>query len=234
MDNFNFYKDDRARSATFRGWRKESVISAVDLVECGFYYTGHDDQTRCYCCGCQVYGWQEDTDIWSFHVRLSPLCPHVIEKKGIEFIQKHMSNEIQHYSKAVNADAYPYTTSKSFTDFQDKKTAFENCDMHQRRGGVSNKENNVADSKCYGQSSNKRKREEEATHLREIRSHRSFRGLSNSRNQQKKYKAKCTHCYQHFKEIELLPCRHSFCRRCSLKMRNCFICRRAKKDINFL
>lgn len=49
-----------------------------------------------------------------------------------------------------------------------------------------------------------------------------------------RYKDKCTHCYLRGKDVELLPCKHSFCESCALAMRKCYLCRRQKRSLRYL
>jgi hypothetical protein len=42
----------------------------------------------CYHCGVILYKWQKHDSPWESHAQAEPTCPHVLLKKGREFVRR--------------------------------------------------------------------------------------------------------------------------------------------------
>ena len=73
------------RVNSFRGWPAEEVITANELAEAGFFYTGIFDHARCYHCNLTLDQWESGDNAWVCHAYYSPACPYVYLKRGRAF-----------------------------------------------------------------------------------------------------------------------------------------------------
>ena len=83
--SFPHYNSDAKRLKSFEG----STFSTIDLevmANAGFFYAGSEDKTICYYCGGGLRDWEEGDDPWVEHARWFARCPHVLLKKGKEFV----------------------------------------------------------------------------------------------------------------------------------------------------
>lgn len=75
------------RLDSFYNWPNR-YLNPVDMVACGFYYTGLSDLVECFSCLVAINHWQDDDDIWFVHSKVSPYCEHMLAEKGCEFIKE--------------------------------------------------------------------------------------------------------------------------------------------------
>lgn len=79
--DFNRYdlRDESQRLKTFLLWPSWSKASPADLARTGMYFTGKDDQTRCFECGLEVSGWKEGELPSLVHNEKSPYCSMITQ-----------------------------------------------------------------------------------------------------------------------------------------------------------
>ncbi|KAH9494786.1 hypothetical protein Btru_020610 [Bulinus truncatus] len=76
------------RLATFESWPKEKHLTAQELSEAGFLYTGVSDRVRCFWCNVELHEWEAGDSPWVEHARFSPECQYVIKEMGQFLIEK--------------------------------------------------------------------------------------------------------------------------------------------------
>ncbi|XP_067929371.1 uncharacterized protein [Watersipora subatra] len=80
------YAPDSVRLRTFQRWPASSPLTGEQVCEAGFYYTGFDDQVRCFYCLGGIKGWTAHDEPWEEHARWFPDCSYLLNKKGIEYV----------------------------------------------------------------------------------------------------------------------------------------------------
>ncbi|XP_053391903.1 baculoviral IAP repeat-containing protein 7-like [Mercenaria mercenaria] len=80
------YQTLEARLATFTNWPAQMMQRPEQLADAGLYYTGFEDQVRCFACDGGLRRWDPDDDPWTEHCHWFPACPFAKEKKGDEYI----------------------------------------------------------------------------------------------------------------------------------------------------
>ncbi|XP_026319004.1 baculoviral IAP repeat-containing protein 7-B isoform X2 [Hyposmocoma kahamanoa] len=75
-----------ARLATFEGWPADRAQTPRTLADAGFFYTGTDDQVRCFYCDGGLGRWEASDAPWSEHARWFPHCGFVLLVKGQQFV----------------------------------------------------------------------------------------------------------------------------------------------------
>ncbi|EFN85667.1 Apoptosis 2 inhibitor [Harpegnathos saltator] len=75
------------RLRTFVGWPTDHKQTPEMLSAAGFYYTGTQDQVRCFHCDGGLRNWEPKDDVWSEHARWFPTCTFVNLVRGQEFVK---------------------------------------------------------------------------------------------------------------------------------------------------
>lgn len=82
----------RDRQQTYERWPITSGPDIDMFVDAGFYYTGYADFVRCFYCGIELAGWNDDANPWIEHISYRPRCQYVLDQKGhVESIQTKKS-----------------------------------------------------------------------------------------------------------------------------------------------
>ncbi|KAM3964935.1 death-associated inhibitor of apoptosis 2 [Aphomia sociella] len=76
-----------ARLATFERWPADRTQAPMALAEAGFFYTGTDDQVRCFYCDGGLGKWEAGDAPWSEHAHWFPHCGYVLLIKGQEYVE---------------------------------------------------------------------------------------------------------------------------------------------------
>ncbi|XP_050679091.1 baculoviral IAP repeat-containing protein 7-B isoform X2 [Leptidea sinapis] len=76
-----------ARLSTFNQWPFEPSQAPESLAEAGFFYTGVEDQVRCFYCDGGLGKWESGDIPWIEHARKFPQCGFVLTTKGTEFVE---------------------------------------------------------------------------------------------------------------------------------------------------
>ncbi|XP_045870492.1 baculoviral IAP repeat-containing protein 3 [Meles meles] len=77
-----------ARLQTFCSWPSRVPVRPEQLATAGFYYTGHSDDVKCFCCDGGLRCWESGDDPWVEHAKWFPRCEYLIRIKGQEFISQ--------------------------------------------------------------------------------------------------------------------------------------------------
>ncbi|XP_040590710.1 baculoviral IAP repeat-containing protein 3 isoform X1 [Mesocricetus auratus] len=75
-----------ARLRTFFSWPSRALVDPQHLASAGFYYTGHSDDVKCFCCDGGLRCWESGDDPWVEHAKWFPRCEYLIRIKGQEFV----------------------------------------------------------------------------------------------------------------------------------------------------
>ncbi|XP_052607676.1 baculoviral IAP repeat-containing protein 3 isoform X1 [Peromyscus californicus insignis] len=75
-----------ARVRTFFNWPSSALVPPQQLASAGFYYTGHSDDVKCFCCDGGLRCWESGDDPWVEHAKWFPRCEYLIRIKGQEFV----------------------------------------------------------------------------------------------------------------------------------------------------
>ncbi|XP_006833832.1 PREDICTED: baculoviral IAP repeat-containing protein 3 [Chrysochloris asiatica] len=77
-----------ARIKTFCNWPSSVPVPPEQLASAGFYYVGHSDDVKCFCCDGGLRCWEFGDDPWVEHAKWFPRCEYLIQIKGQEFITR--------------------------------------------------------------------------------------------------------------------------------------------------
>ncbi|XP_062949997.1 baculoviral IAP repeat-containing protein 3 [Cynocephalus volans] len=77
-----------ARFKTFFNWPSSVLVHPEQLASAGFYYMGHSDDVKCFCCDGGLRCWESGDDPWVEHAKWFPRCEYLIRIKGQEFISQ--------------------------------------------------------------------------------------------------------------------------------------------------
>ncbi|XP_040487224.1 baculoviral IAP repeat-containing protein 3-like [Ursus maritimus] len=77
-----------ARLRTFCSWPARVPVHPEQLATAGFYYAGHSDDVKCFCCDGGLRCWESGDDPWVEHAKWFPRCEYLIRIKGQEFIRQ--------------------------------------------------------------------------------------------------------------------------------------------------
>ncbi|KYN30917.1 Apoptosis 2 inhibitor [Trachymyrmex septentrionalis] len=80
------------RLQTFKGWPKNLKQTPEMLAEAGFYYSGYEDQVRCFHCDGGLRNWQPTDDVWVEHARWFSNCFFVNLVRGQDFVKYCVDN----------------------------------------------------------------------------------------------------------------------------------------------
>ncbi|XP_050348378.1 E3 ubiquitin-protein ligase XIAP isoform X19 [Nymphalis io] len=75
-----------ARLATFERWPADRAQAPRTLADAGFFYTGIDDQVRCFYCDGGLGKWEAGDAPWSEHAHWFPHCGYVRLVRGQDFV----------------------------------------------------------------------------------------------------------------------------------------------------
>lgn len=77
-----------ARIRTFSNWPSSALVHSQELASAGFYYTGHSDDVKCFCCDGGLRCWESGDDPWVEHAKWFPRCEYLLRIKGQEFVSQ--------------------------------------------------------------------------------------------------------------------------------------------------
>jgi len=82
------YAPEPSRLRTYNRWPVTSALTKEKLCEAGFYFTGFDDQVRCFYCSGGLREWSLTDDPWIEHARWFPDCSFLVQQKGQDYIEE--------------------------------------------------------------------------------------------------------------------------------------------------
>ncbi|VVC24368.1 BIR repeat,Zinc finger, RING/FYVE/PHD-type,Zinc finger, RING-type [Cinara cedri] len=83
------YNSYNSRLKTFRGWTNESQ-KPEELSVAGFFFTGCNDEVRCYYCDGGLQNWEASDNPWVEHAKWFPNCDFLTLVKGERFLDAHL------------------------------------------------------------------------------------------------------------------------------------------------
>lgn len=92
------YNSFSARLKTFIGWSNESQ-KPEDLATAGFFFTGSNDEVRCYYCDGGLQNWEVDDNTWVEHAKWFPNCGFLNLVKGEQFLD---GNLVERFNALLN------------------------------------------------------------------------------------------------------------------------------------
>ncbi|XP_040260937.1 E3 ubiquitin-protein ligase XIAP [Bufo bufo] len=69
---------EEARLKTFQNWPSYVRQTPKELTSAGLFYTGIDDQVKCFCCGGKLMNWEPSDVAWTEHRKHFPDCLFVL------------------------------------------------------------------------------------------------------------------------------------------------------------
>ncbi|AQQ79986.1 putative inhibitor of apoptosis [Leptopilina boulardi filamentous virus] len=203
----------RDRKSSFKTWPKVLNHLKDDLIESGFFYTKFSDYTTCFCCNLKMHDWNIEDNPFIVHSKLSPTCNYIQMVKGIQYVEKYIS-EI----KNDDNEAIPITFEDLSCHEEFKEYNFIKC--------IACMDNNInvvcipcghaaLCSECLLKSYKHKFCsicQEKVNFLLPIENEET----------DDKFCKKC-----HVNEVEniSIPCRHiGLCQNCAIKEKNCFVC----------
>uniref|UniRef100_A0A914VKW7 RING-type domain-containing protein n=1 Tax=Plectus sambesii TaxID=2011161 RepID=A0A914VKW7_9BILA len=64
----------QARLDTFSGWPPDCKQKPAELAKAGFFYAGHHDNVKCFCCDGGLRNWRPEDSIVAEHLKWFPQC----------------------------------------------------------------------------------------------------------------------------------------------------------------
>jgi len=77
------FEDHRLYSLLVKPWPNQNV-TVYALAKCGFFYTGDEDNCRCFFCKLEVRGWEQGDTADGEHRRWNPRCPFLNQSNLLE------------------------------------------------------------------------------------------------------------------------------------------------------
>ncbi|KAG8448101.1 hypothetical protein GDO86_015264 [Hymenochirus boettgeri] len=69
---------EEARLKTFQNWPSYALLTPKELANAGLFFTGIDDQVKCFCCGGKLMNWEPSDRAWIEHSKHFPDCLFVL------------------------------------------------------------------------------------------------------------------------------------------------------------
>ncbi|XP_068181619.1 E3 ubiquitin-protein ligase XIAP isoform X2 [Antennarius striatus] len=103
-----------SRLESFRGSSLAQQVSAERLARAGFYFTGHADQVRCFCCKKTVENWCRGDAPVERHKEVSPSCKFLscIHRTGFNPISETMETNGSTYNEEAEDMEYRLRTGQ--------------------------------------------------------------------------------------------------------------------------
>ena len=64
----------------------------TEIADAGMYYLGERDRVKCWYCNGGLQNWERDDLPWEEHAKWFPLCEFVLQQKGIDYVDRIVSN----------------------------------------------------------------------------------------------------------------------------------------------
>ncbi|GAV05583.1 hypothetical protein RvY_15687 [Ramazzottius varieornatus] len=76
----------QVRLGTFKNWSNRIQVPE-HLALAGFFFTGVNDNVRCFHCDGGLRCWSSSDDAWEEHAKWFPQCPYLVEVKGANYVE---------------------------------------------------------------------------------------------------------------------------------------------------
>nr|AJC98412.1 IAP2 [Anopheles coluzzii]AJC98416.1 IAP2 [Anopheles coluzzii]AJC98426.1 IAP2 [Anopheles coluzzii] len=99
-----------ARIRSFESWRFGHMQNPTRLAVAGFYYTGTDDEVRCFQCDAGLRDWLVTDDPWQEHARCFAECSFLRLVFGADTVDEVLRNGIAGFKNGANTATTPSAT----------------------------------------------------------------------------------------------------------------------------
>lgn len=113
---FGAHKSLKNRESSFKYWPIPRVIDVHELVEAGWFYTGKDDITQCFTCGCRNEEWKKGDDPFAVHSKLSRNCSFLMKAMKHKSSSKLVIDFSKEESRRQSFKHYPRTSKVPIDD----------------------------------------------------------------------------------------------------------------------
>jgi len=96
------YSTYESRFKTFSSWPAALCQKPEEMAKAGFYFTGKDDQVRCFHCDGGLRLWEKDDIPWREHARWFSECEYVVLVMGQDFIDETLKSGAKAFMQATN------------------------------------------------------------------------------------------------------------------------------------
>ncbi|XP_071956264.1 baculoviral IAP repeat-containing protein 7-like [Antedon mediterranea] len=79
------------RLKTFKSWPPSAPPYPL-LAKAGFFYTGENDNVKCFYCNGGLRNWEPSDDPWTEHAKWFPKCDWLLQQRGEPFVQYVITN----------------------------------------------------------------------------------------------------------------------------------------------
>ncbi|OCT67475.1 hypothetical protein XELAEV_18038773mg [Xenopus laevis] len=93
---------EEARLQTFQNWPGYSPLMPKELANAGLFYTGINDQVKCFCCGGKLMNWEPSDRAWTEHKKHFPECYFVLGR-DVGNVTRDASVQGSTYMNSYNA-----------------------------------------------------------------------------------------------------------------------------------
>lgn len=119
------YANYETRLDSFKKWPSILSQHPFNLANCGFFYTGKDDEVKCFFCNGCLSNWSHNDDSYENHVRFYPECQFMHHLMGTEFIEqvldKYQNKDIEVESNSIKKTILPSIEKQLFPKNNYKK-----------------------------------------------------------------------------------------------------------------
>ncbi|OQV22200.1 E3 ubiquitin-protein ligase XIAP [Hypsibius exemplaris] len=77
----------QVRLGTYRNWPPNRIQTPELLAFAGFFFTGVNDNVRCFHCDGGLRCWEPADEAWVEHAKWFPQCPYLQEVKGADYVE---------------------------------------------------------------------------------------------------------------------------------------------------
>ncbi|XP_025414907.1 death-associated inhibitor of apoptosis 2-like [Sipha flava] len=102
------YNSFAARLKSFKGWKNESQ-KPEDLAIAGFFFSGSNDEVRCYYCDGGLQNWEMTDNPWVEHAKWFPNCGFLNLVKGEKFLD---GNLVERFNALLNRSSNTSSSSQ--------------------------------------------------------------------------------------------------------------------------
>ncbi|XP_064634420.1 uncharacterized protein LOC135492142 [Lineus longissimus] len=86
MPKHSNFRTVESRLLTYDNWPSSNVQRPNELAEAGFFFTGANDNVRCFHCDGGLRNWLDSDLPWIEHAKWFPRCGFLQRAKGVEFV----------------------------------------------------------------------------------------------------------------------------------------------------
>ncbi|XP_047524934.1 death-associated inhibitor of apoptosis 2-like isoform X1 [Pieris napi] len=117
-----------ARMASFDcNWPQDRPQAPCSLAEAGFFYTGLEDQVRCFYCDGGLGKWEAGDIPWREHARWFPQCGYVLLMKGQQFVDTARSSNARRTVSSAERGVLTSGPRNASVNFPVTESQIENC-----------------------------------------------------------------------------------------------------------